>query len=891
MSWIKYKIQKKQQYSGGTWVDIVPLETKYGEELGVYNTFSGCSGYDLLTRWITEDINKEYICSGLTKYYKEVEQVSYDRGETWYSFIPEISRIGGVYEESSADCLPSAGHYRAKIVLPDNSEYILPCTAITSSSTLTIQDWNALSSLSGISYNDIHTAKELYIGDCITKIGIDSESGAGDSSYWPIYQFSNLKFISMADSVTDIGKSSINDNDSLTSIKLSNNLKNIWTSAFYGCTKLRFTSLPNSVENLYSGSLNQWALPKIKFPDSVKLIKSGMPGYVNTVIINSGVKEIGLGGLGGRTCSSPAFKVDMKERVAVFKGTTPPTISEGIGSNFVAAFVPSNSLSTYRSALIDNMDDIDYSGNTILPMSEYVENYEPMIFSKTFSGQTGSSYSTSCIRHFPEIKSGKVTKSYVGNTNFSKGLQRIWLSDKVTNIDNNAFGWPSSNLTKNTEYIAIEAVVPPTINKVYDTGLEGILINNLATFPIYVPAESVTDYKNSAGFYRYANRIYAMPAEKPSDVAFIGYYNDYEIKKIYRFDLNDTILTNYYLCPATSIITSCYVGDLITRIENNCFYGCLNLKECTIGSGVTSIGNNAFYSSTLLKSIIIKATTPPTIGTNAFPNNNCPILVPSGSVNDYKSSWPTYADRIQSDSPIRNRTIVASTLCVGYDLHSVNEYQVSRDYGKTWTTLSSSTGNLIERNSASCGYPGTTFNGKFKANYAGTPYSAACDGSTTITSGETRPSGYNYSGITSVEIGNCVTKLGVSAFYNIDTLTSVTISSGVTTIEKRSLSEGAFTTISLPNTVTTIDESAFSFNFNLTSIVLPESVTYIGNYAFYNCTSLTSITCLASIPPTLGGTYTFHGNNNLTIYVKSAYIEAYLDAWSQYSSRIQAIPT
>jgi hypothetical protein len=53
-----------------------------------------------------------------------------------------------------------------------------------------------------------------------------------------------------------------------------------------------------------------------------------------------------------------------------------------------------------------------------------------------------------------------------------------------------------------------------------------------------------------------------------------------------------------------------------------------------------------------LTSITIEATTPPTLGgTDVFANtNDCPIYVPSTSVNSYKTTqyWSTYASRITS---------------------------------------------------------------------------------------------------------------------------------------------------------------------------------------------------------------------------------------------------
>ena len=70
---------------------------------------------------------------------------------------------------------------------------------------------------------------------------------------------------------------------------------------------------------------------------------------------------------------------------------------------------------------------------------------------------------------------------------------------------------------------------------------------------------------------------------------------------------------------------------------------------CTIGSGVTTIGNYAFYFCNSLQSITVRATTPPTLGSDVFKyTNDCPIYVPSNKVSAYKSAWSDYSDRIQA---------------------------------------------------------------------------------------------------------------------------------------------------------------------------------------------------------------------------------------------------
>ena len=75
-------------------------------------------------------------------------------------------------------------------------------------------------------------------------------------------------------------------------------------------------------------------------------------------------------------------------------------------------------------------------------------------------------------------------------------------------------------------------------------------------------------------------------------------------------------------------------------------------------------------------------------------------------------------------------------------------------------------------------------------------------------------------GITSVTIGNSVTSIGGSAFYNCKSLTSITI----------------------PNSVTRIGRAAFNGCAGITSVKV-ESITppKIDLNAFYNCTALTEI--------------------------------------------------
>ena len=55
------------------------------------------------------------------------------------------------------------------------------------------------------------------------------------------------------------------------------------------------------------------------------------------------------------------------------------------------------------------------------------------------------------------------------------------------------------------------------------------------------------------------------------------------------------------------------------------------------------------------------------------------------------------------------------------------------------------------------------------------------------------------------------------------------------------------TSVTIPNSVTSIGQSAFSGCNGLTSVTIPNSVTSIGDYAFSECSGLTSVTIPNSV--------------------------------------------
>ena len=251
------------------------------------------------------------------------------------------------------------------------------------------------------------------------------------------------------------------------------------------------------------------------------------------------------------------------------------------------------------------------------------------------------------------------------------------------------------------------------------------------------------------------------------------------------------------------VIPSEHNGLPVTNIGDSTFNSCFSLTSIFIPDSVTSIGDFAFTYCELLTNIIVDE------------NNTAYASIDGNLYNKDKTTLIQYAiGKTATEFTIPDSV---TSIEMGAFVASASLKNITVDENNT--AYASIDGNLYNKDKTTLiqyaiGKTATEFTIPDGVTSIGYGAFAACTSLTSITVDE------NNTAYASID-GN---------LYNKDKTTLIQYAIGKTATE-----------FTIPDSVTSIGVQAFSECTSLTSIDIPDSVTVIGNSAFYNCTSLTDV--------------------------------------------------
>ena len=608
-------------------------------------------------------------------------------------------------------------------------------------------------------------------------------------------------------------------------LRTNPNVSSLNSTPFSSSTKLSSIVIPSTIATVSTNAFNGCTgLTKVTFADGVKTIGtrafSGCTG-LKTVIFSNSVTAIGDSAFNGCT--------ELKT-VTIGKGVTTIGASAFTNSGLTELTVPGN-VKTIGTGAFNNCANLTKATfadgeNKAVGASTFsgCQNLNTVVFGNSVTAIGDSAFSNCKALVSVNIGRGVTT---IGASAFkNSGLTELTVPGNVKTIGTGAFN-NCTDLTKATFADGENKVVGadtfsgcPKLNTVNFgnsvTAIGDSAFNGCTELKTVTIGKGVTTIGASA----FANSGLTGNLVIPGNVKNIntGAFSGCTVSSVEFGSGSGTVIgTNVF--KDCTVLSSVKFGSSVKTIGNFAFNGCSGLTNITLGSGVTTIGASAFVGSGLTGELVIPGNVQ-TIYDSAF--NGCTgitkVTFAGGSNKTIGNS------AFNGCTGLKTVTLGSGVTTIGASAFVDTGLNCTIDMPASLRTI----GNNAFENTAITGV---------KLNSGLTTIgNAAFKGCTSLNGTVTIPG--------TVKARN---NFGTESFAGCTALDTVIIENGVTAVNNNAFENSGVSSVTIPNTVGYIYNSAFAGCTSLNSVTLNEGLITIYGNAFNGCSVLSNITIPRSV--------------------------------------------
>ena len=555
---------------------------------------------------------------------------------------------------------------------------------------------NGSSTLTPYEFDDTHNIRNMIVGECV------------DTWQVPVANpYTSLRTLDLSHSnITTLPEKFMNGVTTLREVSLNPSATTISKDAFNGCTSLSAITIPSSVTNIGMNAFKSSGLKNATIYSGITYSNYVYDSCnaLTAVTIEPGTRMIEQGTFaqctGLTSVDFPSSIVYLGEQAfiscrgmeyMVFHSTTPPNLGTDAlrSTNNCIFYVPCSAMAAYLGhedwqQFADRLrpieSDCSYiqyrwtpSGTTCLGVDKYENSIKQVTYNSgtTWQNVSPAEYSATTLIEANSYDCGYRTRTTSSATYCDGDDMYVDVYDQVS--EDGGTTWQTTATTKTLVEAGGCAIEPQYRTLTTATTCVGVDKHTLEEYQVsYDEGETWTTTGTSATTLIESNSYDCGYRSRTvsTGVTCVGVDKHY----LDEFQVSEDSGTSWTTVSSTT-------GSLIEAYSYDCGY---RTRE-TSGSAYCN-------------------------GTTKYIDVYSEYSEDGGQTWQTASTTPTLIEEHSFDCGYRTRTVSTGTTCVGNDKHSLDEFQVSEDSGTTWTTVSSTTGSLIESNSYDCGYRTRTLN-------------------------------------------------------------------------------------------------------------------------------------------------------------------------------------